>query len=134
MHMLHHISFGVSDIERAAKFYDNVLGPLGFQRVWEDLRPGEADQAVGYGRAGEGDKFAIKLRTSSHLAPRPGFHLAFTAPSREAVRAFHAAALIQGGQDNGAPSLRPDYGPNYYAAFVIDLDGFPIEAVFNRPA
>jgi catechol 2,3-dioxygenase-like lactoylglutathione lyase family enzyme len=134
MPMLHHISFGVSDIERAARFYDSALAPLGYQRVWEDLRSGEADQAVGYGRMGEGDKFAIKLRTSGHLAPGPGFHLAFTAPSREAVQAFHAAALAQGAKDNGAPGLRPDYGPNYHAAFVIDLDGFPIEAVFNSPA
>jgi catechol 2,3-dioxygenase-like lactoylglutathione lyase family enzyme len=134
MHMLHHISLGVSDIERAAIFYDNVLGPLGYHRVWEDLRPREAYQAVGYGRPGEGDKFAIKLRTSSHLAPGPGFHHAFAAPSREAVQAFHAAALAHGGQDNGAPGLRPDYGPNYYAAFVIDPDGFPIEAVLNSPA
>jgi catechol 2,3-dioxygenase-like lactoylglutathione lyase family enzyme len=103
MHILHHISFGVSDIERAARFYDNVLSPLGYQRVWEDLRPGEGDQAVGYGRAGEGDKFAIKLRISIRLAPGPGFHLAFAASSREAVQAFHAVVLAHGGQDNGAP-------------------------------
>lgn len=112
-------------------FYDAVLGPLGYQRVWADLRPGESDQAVGYGRAGEGDKFAIKLRAHGQLAPGTGFHLAFAAPSREAVRAFHAAALVHGGRDNGAPGLRPDYGPNYYAAFVLDPDGYPIEAVVN---
>jgi catechol 2,3-dioxygenase-like lactoylglutathione lyase family enzyme len=129
MHMLHHISFGVANIERAAAFYDAVLAPLGYVRVWEDLRPGELDQAVGYGRAGEGDNFAIKLRTAGQLAPGPGSHLAFAAPSLEAVRTFHAAALAHGGHDNGAPGLRPDYGPNYYAAFVIDPDGYPIEAV-----
>jgi catechol 2,3-dioxygenase-like lactoylglutathione lyase family enzyme len=131
MHMLHHISFGVANIERAAAFYDVVLAPLGYGRVWEDLRPGERDQAVGYGRTGEGDKFAIKLRAPGQLAPGPGFHLAFAAPSREAVRAFHAAALACGARDNGAPGLRPDYGPNYYAAFVIDPDGYPIEAVIS---
>jgi len=131
--MLHHISFGVSDIERSIAFYDAVLAPLGYQRVWEDLRPGGADQAVGYGRAGEGDKFAIKLRGSGPLAPGPGFHLAFAAPSRDAVQAFHAASLSHGAKDNGAPGLRPDYGPDYYAAFVIDPDGFQIEAVFNSP-
>jgi len=134
MHMLHHVSFGVGDIQRATRFYDSVLAPLGYHRVWEDLRPGEADQAVGYGRAGEGDKFAIKLRSSGQLAPGPGFHLAFAAPNRDAVQAFHAAALAFGAIDNGAPGLRPDYGPHYYAAFVIDPDGFPIEAVFNSPA
>ena len=127
--MLHHLSFGVSDIERAALFYDAVLVPLGYVRVWEDIRPGESDQAVGYGFAGGGDKFAIKLRPQGPLAPGPGFHLAFAAPSRLAVDAFHEAALTCGGRDNGAPALRPDYGPNYYAAFVIDPDGYNIECI-----
>jgi catechol 2,3-dioxygenase-like lactoylglutathione lyase family enzyme len=131
MHMLHHVSLGVASIELATAFYDAVLAPLGYVRAWEDLRPGEPDQAVGYGRAGEGDKFAIKLRAAGQLAPGPGFHLAFAAPSREAVRTFHAAALAHGGHDNGAPGLRPNYGPNYYAAFVIDPDGYLIEAVIN---
>jgi catechol 2,3-dioxygenase-like lactoylglutathione lyase family enzyme len=129
--MLHHISFGVSDIARAAAFYDAVLAPLGFRRVWEDIRPGEDDQAVGYGLTDGNDKFAIKQRAGGQLAAGPGFHLAFAAPSRAAVDAFHAAALKAGGGDNGAPGLRPDYGPGYYAAFVIDPDGFRIEAVIN---
>ena len=61
----------------------------------------------------------------------PGFHLAFAAPSRAAVDEFHKAALLNGGKDNGAAGLRPDYGDEYYAAFVIDPDGYPIEAVIN---
>jgi catechol 2,3-dioxygenase-like lactoylglutathione lyase family enzyme len=134
MHMLHHVSFGVVDIERSASFYDAVLRPLGYVRVWEDIRPGEPDQAVGYGLAGGGDKFAIKQRPPGSSVPRPGFHLAFGAPSRDAVHAFHDAALVRGGRDNGAPGPRPDYGPNYYAAFVIDPDGHPIEAVLNPTA
>ena len=60
--MLHHLSFGVADIERACAFYDAVLAPLGYVRVWQDLRPGEAGQAVGYGLPGGGDKLALKLR------------------------------------------------------------------------
>jgi catechol 2,3-dioxygenase-like lactoylglutathione lyase family enzyme len=59
------------------------------------------------------------------------FHLAFTAPSRSAVDEFHKAALLHGGEDNGAAGLRPDYGDEYYAAFVIDPDGYHIEAVIN---
>ncbi len=133
MHMLHHLSFGVSDIARSALFYDAVLASLGYARVWEDIRPGEADQAIGYGFAGRDDKFAIKLRPQGQLAPGPGFHLAFAAPNRPAVDAFHAAALTYGGRDNGAPGLRPDYGANYYAAFVFDPDGYWIEAVINAP-
>ncbi|WP_182548894.1 VOC family protein [Phyllobacterium myrsinacearum] len=129
--MLHHISLGVSDIERAAVFYDAVLAPLGYIRVWDDLRPGEADQAVGYGAPGGGDKLAIKHCPQGQHAPGPGFHLAFAAPNRQAVDDFHAAALNLGGRDNGGPGLRLHYGPHYYAAFVVDLDGHNIEAVFN---
>ena len=121
--MLHHISFGVANLERSAAFYDAVLAPLGYFRVWE------AKGAIGYGvRDGE-DKLALKLQREAKLAPGPGFHLAFAAPDREAVAAFHRAALSHGGEDNGAPGLRPQYGPAYYAAFVVDPDGYRIEAV-----
>jgi catechol 2,3-dioxygenase-like lactoylglutathione lyase family enzyme len=127
--LLHHISFGVSDIEKAAAFYDAAFAPLGYVRVWEDLTPGDPDQAIGYGPAGGGDKFAIKLRGTEAHAPGAGFHLAFAAPSREAVISFHEAALAHGGKDNGPPGLRPHYGPSYFAAFVIDPDGHRIEVV-----
>ena len=129
--LLHHISLGVADIERSAAFYDAVLAPLGYARVWEDLRPGEEDQAVGYGIPGGDDKLAIKHRPIGQRPPGPGFHLAFTAPSRDAVAAFHAAALAHGGSDNGAPGPRLDYSVDYYAAFVLDPDGHPLEAVVN---
>lgn len=132
--MLHHISLGVADLRRAARFYDAALAPLGFVRVWEDIRPGEPDQAIGYGLPGGGDKLALKERGDAAHPPGPGFHLAFAAPDRQAVSAFHEAALAAGGTDNGAPGLRPHYGPDYYAAFVIDPDGHPIEAVINTPA
>lgn len=130
--MLHHISLGVTDIERAAAFYDAVLEPLGYVRVWSDIRPGESDQAVGYGSPGEGDKLALKQYASDivdRAAPGPGYHFAFAAPDQAAVVAFHAAALLHGGGDNGAPGLRPDYGPHYFAAFVVDPDGNRLEAV-----
>ncbi|TIX91642.1 VOC family protein [Rhizobium sp. P44RR-XXIV] len=127
--MLHHISFGVADIGKAAAFYDAAFAPLGYVRVWEDLNPGDPDQAIGYGPAGGGDKFAIKLRGGDARAPGSGFHLAFAAPSRAAVFSFHEAALAHGGADNGPPGLRPHYGPNYFAAFVIDPDGYHVEVV-----
>lgn len=131
--MLHHISLGVSNIERAALFYDAVLATLGYVRVWEDLRPGEPGQAVGYGVSGGGDKLAIKHVPHGQHPPGPGFHLAIAAPDREAVRLFHAAALTSGGMDNGGPGLRPNYGDHYYAAFIIDPDGHHVEAVINSP-
>ena len=89
--------------------------------------------AIGYGSLGGGDRLAIKLRKEGAVPPGPGFHLAFAASSRDAVVAFHRAALAQGGRDNGAAGLRPEYGPNYYAAFAVDPDGHAIEAVINEP-
>ncbi|MGH8160175.1 MAG: VOC family protein [Rhodanobacter sp.] len=126
--MLHHISLGVADLQRSAAFYDAVLDALGYVRAWAD------DTAIGYGEPGGGDKLAIKLRGNEVIVPGSGFHLAFAAPDRDSVGRFHRAALHHSGQDNGAPGLRPDYGPNYYAAFVVDPDGYRIEAVFNLPA
>ena len=124
--MLHHISFAVADLPASARFYDAALAALGYRRVFED------DTAIGYGIEEGKDKFCLKLRSPA-VAPGPGFHLAFAAPSRAAVDRFYAEALAVGGQDNGAPGLRPHYGPNYYAAFLIDPDGHRIEAVINEP-
>jgi catechol 2,3-dioxygenase-like lactoylglutathione lyase family enzyme len=123
--MLHHLSFGVADLTRSAAFYDAALTPLGYVRAWAD------ETAVGYGLPGGGDKFAIKLSPGEPIAPSPAFHLAFAAPSREAVARSYEAALRHGGRDNGAPALCPEYGDSYYAAFVIDPDGYRIEAVIN---
>jgi catechol 2,3-dioxygenase-like lactoylglutathione lyase family enzyme len=123
--MLGHLSFGVSDLERAIAFYDAALGALGLTRVWTK------SDAAGYGRPGRGDLLALKKRSAA-APPGPGFHLAFNAPSRAAVDAFHSAALGAGGVDNGSPGLRPHYGPSYYAAFVIDPDGYPLEAVCQQ--
>jgi catechol 2,3-dioxygenase-like lactoylglutathione lyase family enzyme len=131
--MLHHVSLGVSDLLRAAAFYDAALAPLGYVRVWEDIRPGEPDQAIGYGLPGAGDKLALKSCPEGQRPPGPGFHLALAAPNRQAVARFFDAAVLHGGADNGRAGLRPHYGPNYYAAFVVDPDGHHIEAVFNAP-
>lgn len=130
--MLHHLSLGTDDIERSVRFYDAALAALGYERVWSDLRPGEQGQAVGYGPKGSGDKLAIK-QVSKAAANVAGFHVAFSAPSRASVVAFHAAAIAHGGKDNGPPGLRPDYGPSYFAAFVIDPMGHRLEAVCKRP-
>ncbi|MFI4934775.1 MAG: VOC family protein [Caulobacterales bacterium] len=121
--MLGHLSFGVRELGRAAAFYDLVLAPLGFVRVWT------SPTGVGFGASGGGDKLALFPVGDAASAPGPGFHLAFDAPSRAAVDAFHAAAIVAGGTDQGAPGERPRYSPTYYAAFVTDLDGYKLEAV-----
>ena len=124
--MLHHISFAVADLARALAFYDAVMPALGYRRVWT------SDTAAGYGIRDNDEFFAIKLRENMTAPPQSGFHLAFQAPTRAAVDAFHAAALAHGGRDLGAAGLRPHYGADYYAAFVYDPDGYWIEAVINE--
>jgi catechol 2,3-dioxygenase-like lactoylglutathione lyase family enzyme len=124
--MLHHISFAVADLVRSAAFYDATLAALGYVRVWVDKT------AVGYGLPGGGDEFAIKQRSLGVAVPGEGFHVAFAASSREAVAAFHRAALEHGGKDNGGSGLHPEYGSDYYAAFVFDPDGYRVEAVIKE--
>ena len=124
--VLSHLSLGVRDLAAAGRLYDALLGPLGVVRVWETPR------GIGYGFPGQGDKLALfgqPTAPAGSLAAGPGFHLAFAAPDRAAVDAFHVAALRGGGQCDGPPGLRPHYGPTYYAAFVVDLDGHRLECV-----
>jgi catechol 2,3-dioxygenase-like lactoylglutathione lyase family enzyme len=124
--MLHHLSLAVADLARSGRFYDTVLPPLGYVRVWAN------EKAIGYGLPGGDDKFAIKLRSNDVAVPGEGFHVAFAAPSRDSVAAFYRGALEQGGKDNGGSGLHPEYGRHYYAAFVFDPDGYRIEAVINE--
>ena len=134
--MLHHLSFAVGDLKRSAIFYDAALAPLGYVRAFtqESGRAGRKESAIGYGRQGGEDEFAIRLREPGVVAPSEGFHLAFRAPSQEAAHAFHQAALAHGGRDNGGVGVHPEHGPNYFAAFVIDPDGYRIEAVVDQDA
>lgn len=120
--MIGHVSLGVKDMERSARFYDSVLAALGYARLWT----GEA--GLGYGKAGGGEALNLFAHRDA-TAPGPGFHLAFVAPDWTAVDRFHFNALRAGGIDEGGPGLRPAYGSAYYAAFVRDPDGHKLEAV-----
>ena len=124
--MIDHISLGVSDLARATAFYDAVLEPLGYVRLWS------GDAGVEYGPAGGDGALALFAVGDRATAERAGFHLALAAPGRDAVDAFHAAALRLGATDEGAPGLRPRYGAGYYAAFVRDPDGHRLEAVVHE--
>lgn len=124
--MIHHVSIGVRDLAHAGRFYDAALGALGLRRVFED------DTALGYGVVDDQDAFCLKLAADA-APPGAGSHLAFAAASRGAVDAFHRQALQVGGSCNGAPGLRLDYGEHYYAAFLVDPDGYRIEAVCKAP-
>jgi catechol 2,3-dioxygenase-like lactoylglutathione lyase family enzyme len=122
--MIDHVGYAVMDFEKSKAFYVTVLATLGYKLMMEVTREMTGGQAhAGFGATkpdfwiGEG-----KAKVS-------GVHVAFQAKDRDAVKAFHAAALAAGGTDNGKPGLRPHYHENYYGAFVFDPDGNNIEAV-----
>jgi catechol 2,3-dioxygenase-like lactoylglutathione lyase family enzyme len=122
--VLDHVGFAVRDYERSKAFYLGALQPLGYELVTEpDM------QAAGFGKGGK-PSFWVEAQGR----PIQGrLHIAFAADTREIVDAFHAAAIEAGAVDNGAPGLRENYHPNYYGAFVLDLDGNNIEAVCHAP-
>jgi catechol 2,3-dioxygenase-like lactoylglutathione lyase family enzyme len=120
--MLHHVSVGVRDVERAVKFYDAVLGALGYKRIMEFL-----PYAVGYGETEP--MFWVQLPHNQQVATSGnGVHISFIARSKNAVDRFHDTAMELGASNAGEPGPRPDYSPDYYGAFVFDLDGNKLEA------
>jgi catechol 2,3-dioxygenase-like lactoylglutathione lyase family enzyme len=126
--MLDHVSLGVKNLERSRRFYDAALRPLGLVRT-VDFQGRGSDYGAKSGQLGV--EFTITAESS--VSPLPGMHVCFLARDREAVHAFHAAALAAGGSDDGEPGVRPEYHPDYYAAFILDPDGHRIEAVCHAP-
>ncbi|MGC2082636.1 MAG: VOC family protein [Bradyrhizobium sp.] len=120
--MIDHVSVGVSDLDRAARFYEAVLAPLGLTRLV--TRPA----TVGFGKAYP--EFWVNWRAGmARVAAESGIHICLRAKTTVEVDGFHAAALEAGGTSDGAPGLRPHDRISYYAAFIIDPDGNRIEAV-----
>lgn len=119
--MFNHVSVGTNDLERAARYYDRVLGALGYRRTLSE------DFGCAWGLKWP-EFWATRAHDGKAASAGNGVHVAFIAPSREAVDRFHAAALAEGGEDAGAPGERP-YTPGYYAAFALDPDGNKLEAV-----
>lgn len=127
--MLDHVGFAVRDAEVSRRFYEQALAPLGITL----LMTATPEQTEAGGTAhgfGSGGNPYFWIGDNEQVGQ--GTHVAFKAVSRAAVDAFHRAALAAGGTDHGAPGPRPQYGPNYYAAFVLDPDGMNIEAVHGR--
>ena len=111
--MYDHIGLKVKDIDASTRFYEAALAPLGFVR-----------DGTGFGPKGAP---GLWLYEGGHA--KSGTHVAFAAKDRASVDKFHAAGIQSGGKDNGAPGLRADYSPKYYAAFLVDPDGNNVEAV-----
>jgi catechol 2,3-dioxygenase-like lactoylglutathione lyase family enzyme len=127
--MIDHITIGVGDFARSKAFHDQALAPLGISPLF--VVPKEHTNGVdvvGYGD----DRPWFWIAGQDGLSGK--FHVAFSARTRAQVDAFYAAALAAGGKDNGPPGPRPHYDLNYYGAFVLDPDGFNIEAVCRAPA
>lgn len=119
--MYDHIGLKVNDVAASVRFYEAALAPLGHVLCSGD------DSGAGFGPKG-----APALWLNLVKGPGAGAHVAFRARDRAAVDGFHAAGLKAGGRDNGKPGLRADYGPTYYAAFLVDPDGNNVEAVCTR--
>jgi catechol 2,3-dioxygenase-like lactoylglutathione lyase family enzyme len=126
--MIDHVSLAVADLDRAARFYEAVLGAIGFTKL--EVRPA----TIGFGK--RYPEFWLNRRPAmATVAADSGVHVCLRARAAEAVDAFHAAALAAGGRSDGAPGLRGQPDRGYYAAFVRDLDDNRVEAVtFLRPA
>lgn len=125
--MLDHVGFPVSDFAASKDFYEQVLIPLGYELVMHVDQP-DTGRHAGFGRNGH-PQFWI-----TEGVPIVGrLHVAFAAEDQASVDAFYKAAIMAGASDNGPPGLRPHYHPDYYGAFVFDLDGHNIEAVCHEP-
>ncbi|NEG54677.1 VOC family protein [Bifidobacterium platyrrhinorum] len=124
--MLDHITLRVRDVNRSIDFYTRALAPLGY------VVKAHHEPTLGFG-VDDGtphSDFYVSPMTEATGGASPVTHIAFLAPDRDAVRAFHEAAIAAGGRDNGAPGPRP-YHPGYYSAFVLDPDGNNVEAVVD---
>ena len=120
--MIDHVQLKVKSFEKSRQFYARALEPLGYGVQYDD----PASKSAGFGTKG-----AIDLWIGEG-EPVTRVHIAFRAHDRNAVGQFHAAAVAAGGKDNGAPGLRTDYSPTYYAAFVFDPDGNNVELVCHE--
>ena len=130
--MFDHLSVGVIDLTQSLAFYDAALKPLGINRMFA-----MSDRGIAAYVDSNQVSFWIYSKDSkqnnlSELPSPPRFHLAFRASDRPSVDAFHAAALAHGGSDEGAPGIRAQYHPNYYAAYVRDPNGYKIEVVCQK--
>jgi catechol 2,3-dioxygenase-like lactoylglutathione lyase family enzyme len=130
--VIDHVGIRVSDLAASRRMYEAALTELGFVVLSEGEFEGDA--YVLFGR-GESDDFAVHGVGTAPGRDRvtTGAHIAFRASDADSVTRWHEAAVRNGGRDNGAPGLRPEYSGRYHGAFVLDPDGNNVEAVFHEP-
>ena len=122
--MIDHITVEVSDLGKSKLFYEKAFAPLGYR--------------LSFGKEGifwafdVGNGCLFEIQRTGEKPPLTHLHVAFRVKSKAEVHAFYRAALEAGAADNGAPGPRPDYAPDYYACFVLDPDGYNIEAMINE--
>lgn len=122
--IISHVSLGTNDYAAARAFYDKVMATIGVKRVME-----HDGVAAAYGKSFP--EFWIQRPFDGGEASiANGVHVCFLAASEEQVRAFYDAGIAAGGTDDGPPGPRPQYSEHYYAAFLRDLDGHKIEAMY----
>jgi catechol 2,3-dioxygenase-like lactoylglutathione lyase family enzyme len=126
--MIDHSGFNVSDFAASKLFYSKALGAIGYKLLAEFPASVTGDRDV----AGFGEPPKPDFWIYAGPPNEPRIHVAFRVATRRLVDEFHRAALAAGGKDNGAPGPRPHYHPNYYGAFVLDLDGHNVEAVCHE--
>lgn len=134
--MIDHISFAVNNFQQSLDFYDKTLALLNYERlmIFDD----EEHQVAGYGNNGKPafwigvKKHLSEAEKQGHVGKAAGFHVGFIAPNAESVHQWYKKCLELGGKDNGAPGPRPEYHPGYYGAFIVDPNGWRIEACFQN--
>jgi catechol 2,3-dioxygenase-like lactoylglutathione lyase family enzyme len=134
--MIDHISIAVKDFEQSRDFYDKTLTILGYERLmnFED----DDHQVAGYGQNGK-PAFWIGLKKNpteedkrERVGQAAGFHVGFVSPNIASIHKWYEMCLSVGGRDNGVPGPRPEYHPGYYGAFIVDPNGWRIEACFQK--
>jgi catechol 2,3-dioxygenase-like lactoylglutathione lyase family enzyme len=125
--MINYLTLGSNDVARSQRFYDAIMTPLGYKRLYGD------DGMIGYG-AGRPIFYLMKPYNGNPATNGNGTMISLVAQGRKAVDAFHATALAVGGKDEGAPGIRASVHENFYAAYVRDHDGNKLSAVCETPA
>jgi catechol 2,3-dioxygenase-like lactoylglutathione lyase family enzyme len=126
--MIDHISLNVSNLEASRDFYAAFLKPLGYDEIYSIETVASWNLGIAGCSFGEHGETRLWLSGEGECAKS---HIAFSASSESMVQEFHEAGLLAGGKCHGAPGPRPQYGPHYYGAFILDPDGNNIEAVYR---